>query len=76
MCGICGYSKLNEAIDKRTFDKMTDVVAHRGPDGRGVFYDNGVALGCLLLTYRPKRHSPLNIRIGMFAFSTVRFLIT
>lgn len=45
MCGICGYSKLNEAIDKRTFDKMTDVVAHRGPDGRGVFYDNGVALG-------------------------------
>lgn len=33
-------------------------------------------VGCLLLTYRPKRHSPLNIRIGMFAFSTVRFLIT
>ena len=40
MCGICGYLWNSEGreIDRATFDRMTDSLAHRGPDDRGVYY--------------------------------------
>lgn len=48
MCGINGLWNLNgEPLDPRMFDRFTDTLAHRGPDGRGVYIDSQmpVALG-------------------------------
>lgn len=48
MCGICGLIDirgqngvdLNEAVQK-----MATYLAHRGPDAKGLWYDQGIALG-------------------------------
>lgn len=45
MCGICGVINKKETIDKIMFEKMVDIIAYRGPDDRGVYYDNEIALG-------------------------------
>ena len=46
MCGICGIIDLLDAIpDRRTLDRMTDIMSHRGPDGRGVYICESVGLG-------------------------------
>lgn len=46
MCGITGIFNLNEEpVSPVILKKMTDVIAHRGPDGEG-FYTNGyIGLG-------------------------------
>jgi asparagine synthase (glutamine-hydrolysing) len=48
MCGIAGvfdYRSTGFQISPDVFDEMVDVLAHRGPDGRGVWCDAGIALG-------------------------------
>src|SRR5438876_1092324 len=48
MCGICGYLDVGTApgeADLGLIDRMTDVLAHRGPDGRGVCRQPPVTLG-------------------------------
>lgn len=48
MCGIVGLWFRDDARpDRVEFDRFTDALAHRGPDGRGVFHDkdSGVAFG-------------------------------
>ncbi len=47
MCGIAGYISLNNEIipDKRKVKKMTDIIAHRGPDAEGQWIDERVAFG-------------------------------
>lgn len=51
MCGITGaiWTSAEQAIEDGVLDRMTDVLAHRGPDGRGTyrqaFDQGGVALG-------------------------------
>jgi asparagine synthase (glutamine-hydrolysing) len=47
MCGICGiaWTDDREPPETAVLDRMTDVLAHRGPDDRGVWRDDGVALG-------------------------------
>ena len=45
MCGIVGYISNIEPIDNGLFDKMTDILLHRGPDDRGTFYESNLALG-------------------------------
>ena len=49
MCGICGVVALDRPPERETVDRMLDELAHRGPDGRGVFDDDGVCLGHLRL---------------------------
>jgi asparagine synthase (glutamine-hydrolysing) len=46
MCGICGLygPKTREAL-AASVGQMTETIAHRGPDGSGMFVDDGVALG-------------------------------
>ena len=41
MCGICGFNWRDPELAKR----MTDVIAHRGPDQDGVWCDEHVSLG-------------------------------
>jgi asparagine synthase (glutamine-hydrolysing) len=46
MCGICGLYGLESLDDlDRTVRRMTQTIAHRGPDGEGAFVGDGVALG-------------------------------
>ena len=46
MCGICGYLDLSGAsADPRIAETMAEAIAHRGPDGQGVYSDGPLALG-------------------------------
>jgi asparagine synthase (glutamine-hydrolysing) len=47
MCGICGVVNFsgNEPVDPGLLRRMTDTLAHRGPDDDGYFIDNNVGLG-------------------------------
>src|SRR3954451_3119763 len=48
MCGIIGaydYRRTGWTVDRTVFAAMVDALAHRGPDGRGVWFDEGIALG-------------------------------
>lgn len=45
MCGIAGYYNFNKEINKEQFEKMVDIIEHRGPDDRGTYYQGGLALG-------------------------------
>jgi len=47
MCGISGFLNRDPArpADGELLARMTDVIAHRGPDGSGVHLDGPVALG-------------------------------
>ncbi|MBI3466160.1 MAG: asparagine synthase (glutamine-hydrolyzing), partial [Planctomycetes bacterium] len=52
MCGIAGgvWTSFGQPIEQDVLDRMTDVLRHRGPDGRGVYRKDhsdgsGVALG-------------------------------
>lgn len=44
MCGICGFTG---SVDRneQVLQKMTDVIAHRGPDGAGLYQTDEVSLG-------------------------------
>ena len=48
MCGICGVLRLGDAPIDPTgglLDRMTDSMAHRGPNDRGVWSDERIGLG-------------------------------
>ena len=47
MCGISGFVNRDRErpADEALLKRMTDVIAHRGPDGSGAFVKGAVALG-------------------------------
>lgn len=46
MCGISGFFHFDDrSASGVTLKKMTDVIAHRGPDGEGFYVEKNVALG-------------------------------
>jgi asparagine synthase (glutamine-hydrolysing) len=46
MCGIAGVLNNNgEPVSRAVLKRMTDAIAHRGPDGEGHFAQDGVGLG-------------------------------
>ncbi len=49
MCGLCGIVSLGRPPEREAVEEMLDGLAHRGPDGRGLFADEGVCLGHLRL---------------------------
>jgi asparagine synthase (glutamine-hydrolysing) len=54
MCGICGIFQLGgeprPVISGAVLDLMTDAMAHRGPDDRGIVDEPGVAIGARRLS--------------------------
>ena len=54
MCGICGVVQLRgeprEIVAPEILDRMTDAMTHRGPNDRGTFMADGVALGARRLS--------------------------
>jgi len=46
MCGISGIiNKNNTSVQFQELKKITDIVAHRGPDGEGFLIENNLGLG-------------------------------
>jgi asparagine synthase (glutamine-hydrolysing) len=60
MCGICGALQLGggplRVFPSETLARMTDAMAHRGPDDRGVFLAEGIALGVRRLSIVDVEH--------------------
>jgi len=62
MCGILGWFGRHEAADAGRFGAALDLLAHRGPDDRGVFAAPGVLLGhrrLSILDLSPAGHQPM-----------------
>jgi asparagine synthase (glutamine-hydrolysing) len=49
VCGLSGVVELDRPPARDDVERMLDGLAHRGPDGRGVYADDGVCLGHLRL---------------------------
>jgi asparagine synthase (glutamine-hydrolyzing) len=47
MCGIAGivHNDAEKTVDQALLRKMTDAIAHRGPDGEGFYIERNVGLG-------------------------------
>ena len=46
MCGITGIFTFNQdVVSSEILKSMTDVLAHRGPDGEGIFVDKNIGFG-------------------------------
>ena len=63
MCGITGLINLNgDPVSPFILKKMTDAIAHRGPDGEGHWIEGNVGLGhrrLSILDLSPAGHQPM-----------------
>jgi len=63
MCGIAGIFNLNgEPVSPVLLRKMTDAIAHRGPDGEGFYTDSFIGLGhrrLAIIDLTPAAHQPM-----------------
>jgi asparagine synthase (glutamine-hydrolysing) len=73
MCGITGFMTIGPkaAPAAEALDRMTDALAHRGPDSRGTWHDlgHGVGLGHRRLAIRdlsPTGYQPMTSSCGRF----------
>ena len=63
MCGITGFINLNGApASPVILQKMTDAIAHRGPDGEGQWVEGNVGIGhrrLAIIDLSPAGHQPM-----------------
>ena len=63
MCGIAGILNLNgEPVSPVLLRRMTDIIAHRGPDGEGFYINKCVGLGhrrLAIIDPSPAGHQPM-----------------
>lgn len=73
MCGIAGIFNLNGApVSPVILRKMTDAIAHRGPDGEGFYNDGFIGLGhrrLAIIDLSPAGHQPMIERSGQVVLS-------
>jgi asparagine synthase (glutamine-hydrolysing) len=73
MCGITGIISLNkEPISPVKLKCMTDVLAHRGPDGEGHFIEDNVGLGhrrLAIIDLSAAGHQPMQTRDGRYVIT-------
>jgi asparagine synthase (glutamine-hydrolysing) len=73
MCGIAGIFNLDGApIAPRAIKSMTDLLAHRGPDGEGHFIDLNLALGhrrLAIIDLTPAGNQPMASEDGQIVVS-------
>ena len=73
MCGIAGIFNLDGMpVSPVALRKMTDAVAHRGPDGEGFFIDSFLGLGhrrLAIIDLSPAGHQPRVSSCGNFAIT-------
>ncbi|TXC74241.1 asparagine synthase (glutamine-hydrolyzing) [Sphingorhabdus soli] len=63
MCGIAGIVNLDgQAVSPETLRRMTNAIAHRGPDGEGQWIEGGVGVGhrrLAIIDLSPAGHQPM-----------------
>jgi len=63
MCGIVGQVNLdNSRVSPAVLKKMTDVIAHRGPDGEGQWIEGNIGFGhrrLSIIDLSPAGHQPM-----------------
>ena len=63
MCGVAGLIHLNGApVSPVILKKMTDAIAHRGPDGEGQWIEGNVGIGhrrLAIIDLSPSGHQPM-----------------
>ena len=73
MCGIAGIFNVGgEPVSPAVLRRMTDAIAHRGPDGEGFFSDGFVALGhrrLAIIDLSPAGHQPMISADGQVVLS-------
>ena len=73
MCGITGFLNTDAAPASQVLlRRMTDAIAHRGPDGEGFYIDGNLALGhrrLAIIDLSPAGHQPMATRDGRFVIS-------
>lgn len=73
MCGIAGIFNLNgEPVSQVVLRKMTDAIAHRGPDGEGFYIDSFIGLGhrrLAIIDLSPAGHQPMTTEDGNYVIT-------
>lgn len=75
MCGIAGWvrsDEMNGTLGETAARSMAHTLAHRGPDGEGVWMDRKVALGnrrLAVLDLSPRGHQPMVSHDGRFVMT-------
>ncbi len=73
MCGIAGIFNFNkQPVAHSQIKAMTDIIAHRGPDGEGQYVDGFVGLGhrrLAIIDLSPAGHQPMQTRDGRFTIT-------
>jgi len=73
MCGIAGILNLDgEPVAPVILRRMTDAIAHRGPDGEGSYVDGNLGLGhrrLAIIDLSPAGHQPMLTADGRYALS-------
>lgn len=73
MCGIAGMLAASTAeVKSAAVRRMTDVMAHRGPDGQGVWTEGGVGLGhrrLAIIDLSPKGRQPMATADGRYVLT-------
>jgi len=70
MCGIAGVVNLDrQPASPVILRRMTDAIAHRGPDGEGSYIDGAIGLGhrrLAILDLSPAGHQPMQTADGRY----------
>jgi len=73
VCGVAGILNLDGSpASEVILRRMTEVLAHRGPDGEGVYVDGAVGLGhrrLAIIDLSPAGHQPMTARQGRYVIS-------
>ena len=73
MCGITGIFNLNgEPVSPVILHRMTDAIAHRGPDSEGFYTDGCLGLGhrrLAIIDLSPAGHQPMITADGQYALT-------
>lgn len=73
MCGIIGIVNFDDRpASPAILKKMTDMIAHRGPDGEGQYIDGDVGLGhrrLAIIDLSPAAHQPMATKDGRYVIT-------
>ena len=73
MCGIAGIINFDGSpVSGNDIQRMIDSIAHRGPDGEGVFCDGPIGLGhrrLAVIDLSPAGHQPMQSINGRYVIS-------
>lgn len=67
MCGIAGCFSWDKKVDRAILESMTDVLIHRGPDGKGLWTDDDQKIGfghrrLSIIDLTEKGHQPMQYK--------------